>query len=198
MGVIAGVAMGTVFLADFAWVGSTVVGGCSVNEKSWVGNGWVHRDLRKPWVGLGKPAGQPPEWDTLHVWPTIRRPAEIALGIAWRMAKQEPPAVVLTQGRMGGRQGEGFRPEQQRLLLIKSPVDYRAAARLRRQEAVATLAPGYLEVRVSHLRTWVQVLVDHTNDCSQSAGCIILPEPTLEWQIDISVGPELCINTPYK
>ena len=31
-----------------------------------------------------------------------------------------------------------------------------------------------------------------------SADCIILPEPTLEWQIDISVGPELCINTPYK
>ena len=30
------------------------------------------------------------------------------------------------------------------------------------------------------------------------ADCIILPEPTLEWQIDISVGPELCINTPYK
>ena len=28
--------------------------------------------------------------------------------------------------------------------------------------------------------------------------CIILPKPTLEWQIDISVGPELCINTPYK
>ena len=30
------------------------------------------------------------------------------------------------------------------------------------------------------------------------ADCIILPEPTLEWQIDTSVGPELCINTPYK
>jgi len=29
------------------------VGGCSVNEKSWVGNGWVHRDLRKPWVLVG-------------------------------------------------------------------------------------------------------------------------------------------------
>ena len=25
-----------------------------------------------------------------------------------------------------------------------------------------------------------------------------LHEPTLEWQIDISVGPELCINAPYK
>eukprot|EP01043_Picozoa_sp_COSAG02_P016112 COSAG02_NODE_702_length_18327_cov_85.154597_12_plen_95_part_00 len=23
-------------------------------------------------------------------------------------------------------------------------------------------------------------------------------EPTLEWQSDTSVGPELCINTPYK
>ena len=30
------------------------------------------------------------------------------------------------------------------------------------------------------------------------ADCIILPEPTLEWQIDISVGPEPCINTPHK
>ena len=29
------------------------MGGCSVNEKSWVGNGWVHRDLRKPWVLVG-------------------------------------------------------------------------------------------------------------------------------------------------
>ena len=26
------------------------------------------------------------------------------------------------------------------------------------------------------------VLIHHTNDCTQSAGCIILPEPTLEWQ----------------
>ena len=30
------------------------------------------------------------------------------------------------------------------------------------------------------------------------ADCIIVPEPTLEWQSDTSVGPELCINTPYK
>ena len=30
------------------------------------------------------------------------------------------------------------------------------------------------------------------------ADCIIVPEPTLEWQSGTSVGPELCINTPYK
>ena len=30
------------------------------------------------------------------------------------------------------------------------------------------------------------------------ADCIIVPEPTLEWQSDTSVGPELFINTPYK
>ena len=78
---------------------------------------------------------------------------------------------------------------------------YRAFTTLQRQLPTCIIYPelhSTLEWQRAQVSDLSHVLIHHTNDCTQSAGCIIVPEPTLEWQSDTSVGPELCINTPYK